>query len=79
MEWGESPRESVTVMPPFEGLSTDPAVLCVDELGRFVVPLLSGHIGGANAPAPPLGGGPASSRFRSMEAAPFTALGWMPC
>lgn len=37
------------IAPHIKDKFTDPAVVCVDEAGRFAVPLLSGHVGGANA------------------------------
>ncbi len=36
------------IAPHVRDKSTDPAVVSIDELGKFSVPLLSGHIGGAN-------------------------------
>jgi len=38
-----------TLAPVLGDKHRDPAVLVLDEAGRFIVPLLSGHEGGANA------------------------------
>lgn len=37
-----------SIAPLVKDKYTDPAVVCVDSTGRFVISVLSGHIGGAN-------------------------------
>ena len=44
------------IAPHLQSKHQDPGVLVVDEAGRFVIPALSGHVGGANAFAEHLAG-----------------------
>ncbi len=36
------------ILPKVSDKHTDPAVICIDTTGKHVIPVLSGHIGGAN-------------------------------
>jgi cobalt-precorrin 5A hydrolase len=62
------------IAPYLKGKVTDPAVVVVDEAGRFAVSLLSGHLGGANElarrVAQALGGTPVITTATDVQGLP---------
>lgn len=69
------------IAPYVKSKKTDPAVVCIDEAGRFVIPLLSGHIGGANALAVKLAeklGGTAVVTTATDVRGKFSVDAWLP-
>ena len=66
------------IAPFLQGKDTDPAVVVVDEAGRFAVSLLSGHLGGANdlarEVAQVLGGTPVITTATDVQGLPALDL-----
>ncbi|MBM4302199.1 MAG: cobalt-precorrin 5A hydrolase [Deltaproteobacteria bacterium] len=62
------------IAPYLQGKDTDPAVVVVDEAGRFAISLLSGHLGGANElarrVAKVLGGAPVITTATDVQGLP---------
>jgi len=72
-----------SIAPYLSHKTIDPAVLCVDASGNFVVPVVSGHLGGANelafSLAEVLGASPVlttASDVKHLPAADSLARGW---
>jgi cobalt-precorrin 5A hydrolase len=66
------------IAPYLKGKDTDPAVVVVDEAGRFAISLLSGHLGGANdlarRVAQVLGGTPVITTATDVQGLPALDL-----
>ena len=68
-----------TIAPYIKNKTTDPAVIVIDDQGRYVIPILSGHIGGANELAKKLAsliGGAAVITTATDGAGKFSCDAW---
>ncbi len=69
------------IAPLLESKETDPGVVVVDEAGRFAIPLVGGHVGGANElarrVAPVIGATPVVTTATDVNNIPgLDTLGW---
>ena len=62
------------IAPYLVSKKTDPAVLCIDEKMQFVIPLLSGHIGGANDPATDVNGNFAADAWAAKNGCAISSM-----